>query len=294
MPHKKGTRPPRVKNWIFTDYKLLDFADIFEKQSEYIRGIAWGDEICPTTQRKHKQGFVQFSSSKARTQAKKILGSKEISLRIMDGSIEDNEIYCSKDEKYIKLGVFKRQGQRTDVEFNKKTLDDGAPLSEIWDQDFTGMLRNHRGYAAYKKVVDKRVTKKFRVSSIKLICGPTGTNKTRRAVENSPSYFKISAHNLKWFDGYEMEDTLIIDEYNNNINITELLALTDGYQLRLELKGSHTYANWTKVIITTNLHPDEIHAQAKPEHRNALFRRITQVIDLYEDPGYESEEVSDG
>ncbi len=293
MP-RKGPKPPSVKNWIFTDYKKMKWQEIFDEQSDIIRGIAYGDEICPTTQRQHNQGFIQFVNRKSMRQVKMIVGNKSISLRVMNGSIKHNEIYCSKDERYIRLGIFKRQGQRTDQEFDKKVLDDGGNLDDIWEQSFGNMLRYHRGYAAYKVRVDKRNTKNFRILDVKLVCGPTGTNKTRRAVEHNPNAFKITGKNLKWWDGYEMEEVLIIDEYNNDIGITELLNICDGYQLRLEVKGSFTYANWHKIIITTNLRPDEIHSQAKDEHRNALFRRISSVVDLYVDPGYESEEVSDG
>ncbi len=293
MP-RKGPKPPSVHNWIFTDYKKMKWQDIYDEQSDIIRGIAYGDEICPTTQRQHNQGFIQFVNRKSMRQVKMIVGNKSISLRVMNGSIKHNEIYCSKDERYIRLGIFKRQGQRTDQEFDKKVLDDGGNLDDIWEQSFGNMLRYHRGYAAYKKTVDKRNTKDFRILDVKLVCGPTGTNKTRKAVEHNPNAFKITGKNLKWWDGYELEETLIIDEYNNDIGITELLNICDGYQLRLEIKGSFTYANWHKIIITTNLRPDEIHSQAKDEHRNALFRRISSVVDLYVDPGYETEEVSDG
>ena len=61
-----------------------------------------------------------------------------------------------------------------------------------------------------------------------------------------------------------------------------MLALLDGYQVRLNQKGTHSYANWNKVFITTNLKPDELHSEAKPAHRDALFRRITIVVNYWE------------
>lgn len=293
---KPRTRPARSAKWVFTDYENLDIESIYEENKDFVRGIAYGDEICPDTGRQHNQGFIQFFSEKAMTNVKRLFGSKQIHVEIMGGMLKDNEIYCSKDEKYIRLGEFRCQGQRTDIEMDKKLLDDGGTLDDLWQENFGNMLRYYKGYGQYKKSIDKVAVKKrgFRILNVKLVCGPTGTNKTRNAVEHNPDAFMITGRNLKWWDGYEQEDCLIIDEYNNDVPITELLGILDGYNLRLEIKGSFTTANWTKVIITTNLLPADIHANAKPAHRDALFRRITRVVDLWAEPGYESDEISDG
>jgi hypothetical protein len=36
-----------------------------------------------------------------------------------------------------------------------------------------------------------------------------------------------------------------------------MLNILDGFPLRINVKASHTYANYTKVIITSNVCPDE-------------------------------------
>jgi hypothetical protein len=89
--------------------------------------------------------------------------------------------------------------------------------------------------------------------------------------------FKISGDALQWWDGYDGEKSILIDEYDNQIPITRLLNLLDGYHLRLPVKGGFTYAAWTKVIITTNLNPLELHPNAKQQHRAALHRRINRT-----------------
>ena len=99
--------------------------------------------------------------------------------------------------------------------------------------------------------------------------------------------YRIQGTQLSWWQDYDGEKCICIDEYNNDVPIGEMLNLLDGYQLRLNVKGSHTYANWTKVYITTNLKLDELHANAKQAHRDALFRRITTIIDTWEDADYD-------
>ncbi len=269
------------RNWCFTDFELLDYQVIYEKYQDIIRYIGYGLEIYPKTKKQHFQGWIQFVNKKRMGGVKKILSTKKIHLESCRGNEIENKSYCSKDKKYTSFGAFVIQGQRTDLEAIKKIINTGNNLEMVAERHFGDFIRYHTGFAKYKKIVDKRLTKKFRQLDVTVICGPTGTNKTRQAVEKNPDAFKITGSNLKWFDGYDMEETLIIDEYNNDIPITQLLNLLDGYQLRLEIKGSHTYANWKKVIITTNLRPEQLHQKAKIEHIKAMNRRISQIINLF-------------
>ncbi len=270
------------RNWCFTDFEELDYNSIYNEYKDIIRYIGWGEEICPKTKKTHYQGWVQFVNKKRMNGVKKVFGTHKLHIESCKGNEIQNTNYCAKDKKYKFIGKYIVQGQRTNMEEIKKDLDNGATIKNIADSHFSDYIRYHSGFEKYKKLCDKERTRKFRKLNIELVCGPTGTNKTRKAVENNENAFKIEGLNLKWFDGYNMEKTLIIDEYNNDVPITKMLNLLDGYQLRLEIKGSFTYANWTKVIITTNLRPSEIHAQAKQEHVNALYRRINKITNLYE------------
>ncbi len=110
--------------------------------------------------------------------------------------------------------------------------------------------------------------------TVEIHTGPTGTGKTRACYDSDA--FMIHGDSLDWWDGYCGEKTLVIDEYSNQISLTKLLGILDGYQLRLPIKGGFTYARWTTVKITTNL--GELHEKAKWEHRCALERRVTNTI----------------
>lgn len=283
VPNEKKKKQifEQSRNWAFTDFKLLDLKRIYNENKYVIRAIGWGVEICPTTKKKHLQGHIQFINKKRRGGVKKILESKCIHVEACRGTIEHNTTYCSKDGKYQLLGIFISQGHRTDWEDIFKMIEEGATEDDLRIQYYTLWTRYNRAMVRHIQAVQKRNSKKFRKVEVELICGPTGTGKTSKAVEENPDAFKITGAELKWWDGYEMEKTLIIDEYSNDIGITRLLNYLDGFQTRLDVKGSFAYANWTKVIITTNLHPYEIHQNAKPEHLKALNRRLTTITDLY-------------
>lgn len=277
----KGNTKPLLyqsRNWCFTDFELLQLNRIYNKYQDIIRYICWGLEICPKTKKKHYQGWIQFFNKKTLGGVKKILDNKQIHLEPCRGNEYDNDKYCKKDNNFHSHGTFITQGQRTDLEAIKKKIDDGYNMKQIADDHFSDYIRYHHGLDKYKALVEKEKTKEFRPIEVIILSGKTGIGKTKLAMQEAT--YKIEGDNLKWWDGYDQDKCILIDEYSNNIPITKLLNLLDGYQLRLEIKGSFTYANWNKVYITTNLSKKQLHSNALSEHREALFRRVTKFIDL--------------
>jgi len=277
------------KNWCFTDFELLDWAKIWEAKEDLIRYMVWGEETCPKSKKKHMQGWLQLKVKKTLGGVKKLIGSIKTHLEACRGDEYDNDVYCKKDQKFTIKGKFVTQGQRTDLEGIKEMLDEGVSMKKVADANWEVYCKYHRAFDKYEQMVIKSKTKEFRHVDVTVLKGPTGCGKTRIAVESEPEdYYKIQGDELKWFDGYEQQNTLVIDEYDNQINITKLLSLLDGYQLRLPIKGGFTYANWTKVYITTNV--EEMHLGAKKEHKEALKRRVTRVVSYFK----EKEDVNDG
>ncbi len=282
LPKNKKYIQPKLskfkqsRNWCFTDFKMLDYDEIYKSYKDIIRYIGIGKEICPKTGRAHIQGWIQFVNKKTLGGVKRILRSKEIHLETCRGTEIENDRYCGKEADFTHIGDFKIQGQRTDLEAIKKDLDEGKPMLSIAQNYFSDFIRYFKGFQKYRELVQKDLGKAFRKVKVKLLTGPTGSGKTRYAMEYKPSEtYKITGSQLGWFDGYEGESILVIDEYSNDVKITQLLNILDGYQLRLPVKGGFTYARWTQVFITTNL--EELHLAAKPAHRDALHRRITSV-----------------
>lgn len=270
------------RNWCFTDFKNITlefYKNIFDEHTDIIRYICIGIEICPKTKKVHIQGWIQLINKKTMGGVKKLLKNKTICLFICRGDELSNNKYCKKEGNSLELGKWKTQGQRSDLETIKKQIDKGVTDYVIAQDHFGDYIRYFQGFKEYRKLVNKEQSKEFRKVEVEYIWGGTGTGKTKRATKDKEHYM-ITGANLKWFDGYENEKTLVIDEYNNNVEITRMLNLLDGYMLRLEIKGSFTYARWTKVIITSNLSPEELHPNAKDEHRNALFRRITKITHI--------------
>ncbi len=265
----------QCRNWVFTDFELLDLEKIYNDNIELIRFIGWGEETCPDTNRKHLQGWIQTFNKKRRGGISKLLGSKKTHIEPMRGTPDDSEKYCKKEGRYRHFGNYVTERQRSDIFEMKTHIDEGQSNYELATTNFQLYVMYRKQFMQYRydRLEEKSTT--FRNVTVEVFKGKTGTNKTRTAVEESKGYYKIQGDSLEWWDGYVGQDILIIDEYNNQVPITKLLSILDGYQLRLPVKGGFTYAMWTKVIITTNL--SCLHIKAKLEHREALDRRISKI-----------------
>ncbi len=287
-PRASKPKPKRVRgrNWCFTDFTGLDYQELFNSNPDYIRYISSGEEVCPDTKKTHWQGWIQFRYQVSMATVKKVMGSKEIHLERMLGSEAQNDKYTQKDGKFTIHGKFTNQGQRTDIQQVIRNVEEGKSMVEVAKENPQIYIQYHNGIQKYKQLIDHEKRKAFRQVETEVITGPTGCGKTRKVMEEHPNCFKIQGDQLRWFDGYEGEDVLLIDEYANDVKITTLLGLLDGYRLRLPVKGGFTYANWTKVYMTTNLR--ELNDQAKQEHRKALGRRITKTTSYWEHAGVQA------
>lgn len=286
---------PKGRKWCFTSFKKdIKWKEIYEQYKDIIRYVIVQGEITPTTKKFHWQGYIQMYNQCRMRKLKLLMNDMKVHLELARGSAEDNKAYCSKiksstGEKF-EFGKAVSQGYRSDLEDIKKCLDDGGSLLDVANNHFGDFIRYHSGFRRYKELVDKELRKKNRKVEVNVISGPTGKGKSWNTVGADLDAFVMDFQNgTEWWDGYNGEDHIIIEEYNNDITITRMLRILDSYRLRLPIKGGFTYANWTKVTITTNLKEDEIHPKAKPEHQNALKRRITSFTSLYEE---EETEVS--
>jgi len=88
--------------------------------------------------------------------------------------------------------------------------------------------------------------------------------------------YKLTEQNGKvWFDDYDGEGVLLIDDFYGWIPYNVMLSITEGYQLRLEVKGTFTYAKWTKIYITSNVAPPFWYPLIKDT--TALFARFKEI-----------------
>jgi len=225
----------------------------------------------------HLQGYLQLHK-RSRIKGVTDLLAETLGRRphteIAKGNSAQNQAYCKKDGEVTEWGDARADGRRVDLEAAYDDARSDMKMIDVADKHKGTYIRYYKGIERVRQLHNEAEAEAFRMVEVVVHSGPTGCGKTRAAMTEEGIY-KIQGDQLQWWDGYEGQRTILIDEYSNNIPITVLLGLLDGYKLRLPVKGGFSYARWTKVHMTTNLKKDEMHALAKEEHREAMWRRIT-------------------
>lgn len=109
--------------------------------------------------------------------------------------------------------------------------------------------------------------------------GPTGTGKTRSVFQQAPDAYAKMANNI-WWDGYDGDDNVLLDEYNSPwFTWNYLLRLLDRYPMLVEVKGGTVQFVARRIFITCNRDPrewyDRSHLNKYPVE--ALLRRIDEI-----------------
>lgn len=275
------------RSYCFTIFDL----GIVPKLGGDIRYVVWQVEMCPETLSLHYQGYAELTKSKGNGYLLKQWGGK-FHTEKRHGTRDQARDYCMKEDTGCcgpwELGEWIRgQGARNDIQNVYNSLKEDKKYITILDEDAPTLIRYHRGFQWAKGLIDKHKSKMFRQVQVIVLYGDAGAGKTRAAIEESGNDYYILDQldsDKVWFDGYEGESTLIIDDFYGWIKYGYLLRLLDGHQVRLNIKGSSGYALWTKVIITSNKHPEQWYSQGLTD---ALARRFSDVrkLTLHEVPG---------
>lgn len=267
----------KIRNYCVTFFEEPQMRD-----NDKIRYAIYGKEICPTTGKIHWQSYIELNTPQRISALKKLYDDNTLHAEKRRGTRDQAREYCMKDNNYTEHGKWiSGQGHRSDLDSIVDQMKEGKSLEEIMLEYPKHYCRYRNGLKDIAATITVNNIPDFRELEVTLITGPTGCGKTRKAMEHAQ--FKIQGEQLQWWDGYQGESTILIDEYDNNVPISKILGILDGYKLRLDVKGSFTYAAWNKVYITTNLKMDELHSNAKDAHRDALFRRITHIEDMWDD-----------
>ncbi len=111
------------------------------------------------------------------------------------------------------------------------------------------------------------------------IYGSTGIGKTRFVYDNFTDIYP--SDNSKWFDGYEQNKVILIDDYRcDYIKFHTLLRFIDRYPFTRELKGSTIQINSKYIIFTSPKPPLLMWVNRTPEDIKQLIRRIDYIINF--------------
>lgn len=274
----------QLRAWCWTLFveDEKDYSGLLSDQ-DGLRYAVWQLEMSPSTQRLHLQGYAEFKSPTRISTLKRLLG-ESVHCEARKGTRDQAIQYCRKDESRVlgpwSVGCYDsvQQGKRTDLDRVADRILSGDSLYDVIEDHPVQYIRYRRGIEALVAHRMQRRADEWREVTVCVYWGDTGTGKTRKAIDENASRFILDQGDRVWFDGYNGQDTLIIDDFYGWIKFGFLLRILDGHPLRLEIKGGHTYAFWRKVVITSNKPWDEWYSNISEAQKAALKRRISERI----------------
>lgn len=280
--------------WCFTSFQ--DTLTV----PEDVRYVVYQRERCPDSGREHFQGYIEFKRKLRLNAAKRAFDDDSIHLEPRRGTREQARDYCRKEATRIdgpwESGDFGvgGSGRRSDlVTIVERLRDNPRELGEL-SVEFPGSYCSARGglrdIAAHLLY---REARQFRSVKTLVLHGDGGVGKTSWAVRHYPNSYRLTQPDSQlWWDGYNGEETLIIDDFYGWIKWGMFLVLLDGYSVRLPVKGGHTWALWDRIIITSNALPDSWY-EAHTLGDEQFNRRLHAIVRMVGPDEYDVEKGGD-
>lgn len=211
----------------------------------------------------HLQGYVIFETKKLRSWTNRQCCHGHWEPR--KGNHAQAKEYVTKDDTRIdgpwELGEepVLEQGKRNDLRTLKRKLDEGKSETEIArdDETFPVWAKFHKVIQRYRMLTRQNERDWHTFTTV--YWGPPGTGKSRRALaEAGPGAYwlpKPEANGVCWFDGYEGQEVVVIDEFYGWIARDKMQRMCDRYPYLVQTKNGTTPFLAKKIIITSNEHP---------------------------------------
>lgn len=204
----------QTRNWIATVF------DVVNKPTELPEGLtflAFGEEVCPTTDRKHLQVFLQCKKKttlkRISQQLRGLWGTPYYSP--MKGNFEQNKDYCAKEGQYTTFGSFRQPmtgGEMEKQRWNRirdlVVAHDYAALLEEFPREWLIHGQKWRDFSLPRPAAFSTPEPNY------WIWGPPATGKTSRILlyckkEGKTRYLKQKNYN---WGGFNDQDFVVIDE----------------------------------------------------------------------------------
>ncbi len=285
----------RRHNHFFTCYQIDADFTTWEELPPEVRYLVYQTEECPDSGRPHLQGYIELETSTRVRAVQRLLGGGKVHLEERTGTADQVIRYCQKAETRIEgpAACMGRPGGHQGSRSDLSAACDTMLLSGV----LATAIKHPTTYVRYGRGLEKlRFARQCGSSSwrslqVVLLWGLPGVGKTRASFHfTGPGTFKLDHDGgVVWFDGYDGELSIILDDLYGTLPYTFLLKVLDGHPLRLPVKGSFTCAAWKTVYITSNVpcvdwYPEVFHGNKTCAAYLALDRRITETIEVLSVP----------
>lgn len=263
-----------------------------------------GKEIGLETGRLHIHCFFKtLNPMKFSTLRNYTFKDADVDIQKSNGTAQENRDYCFKEGKWngdpkedqrladssarVEWGVLpvSQKGTRSDLKILYDLIREGYSNGELlaMNPDYMRLLSHiDRTRLAIRT---EEVKDQWRDIDTTYCFGATGTGKTRFYMEQDgySSCYRITNYKPQsLWDGYNMHDTVIWDEYRSQLPISSLLVYLDGYpNYNLSARYSDKVALYHKCVIISNIPLEDQYPDVQresPETWQAFLRRINRVV----------------
>lgn len=265
------------KYWLITDFNVdnNDY-DLYNDVVWGAKGICWSKgqlEMCNTTQHLHWQFVVCFNKKVRLGGVKAVLG-QTVHAELSRSSAAND--YVCKDET--------SQGRRWEYGSLPLKRNSRTDWDSVWNDAVRGDLSSINAqikvchYNSLRKIAMDHMQAEGIEKKVNVFVGETKMGKSRKAWDEAglDAYPKIPS--TKFWDGYQGQLHVVIDEFTGQIDITHMLRWLDRYPVLVETKGSGTVLKAKEIWITSNHHPTDWYPTASKVQVDALLRRLDVTV----------------
>jgi hypothetical protein len=264
----------RSRSWCITYFPTNQERDqLWFKSLAKNKGIRYfvvGYETCPSTKKKHFQGYISFKNAKTFKATKKWFGLDRIHIEAAVAGDHSNKKYCEKENKFIEVGEPIKQGKRNDIETAIDIVEQTGSVREVLK-----VVKNYQAVRHVELYLKYNEPEELRTDlQVINIWGPSGKGKTRHVYEKETRIFRPIS--FKWWEGYDGHSVVLLDDIRKDFcKFHELLNLLDIYPYRVECKGSSRQLRAKKIYITTPIPLVDMYECREDLYQ--LERRITHT-----------------
>lgn len=249
------------------NYTEEEYEALVKYEAKYmVIGKEIGEQGTP-----HLQGFVVFLNATRLSVLKKL--SPRAHWEIARGTTKQAADYCKKDGDYVELGDAPVNPGPREVD-RWENARKRAREGDFEDIPADIYIKYYRTLKDIKKDHMAKPDDADDVTGV-WIWGRAGCGKSRKARTDYPNaYMKMQN---KWWDGYQDEEYVILDDFDSK-ELGHLLKIwADRYSFVAETKGGAICIRPKKFVITSNYPPDDAKFAWDLDTQEAIKRRFTVI-----------------
>lgn len=153
----------------------------------------------------------------------------------------------------------------------------------VWDSAVSGDINSIpvdvrvQHYRTLKQIQKDHLRPSLCQKTVTVYWGPTGVGKSHLAWEKAGIEAYPKDPRTKFWDGYQGQENVVMDEFRGDIDISHMLRWLDKYPVIVEQKFGATSFKAKNFFITSNLDPRDWYPGLDEGTKAALLRRMNIV-----------------